>query len=390
MLSKGRIVVWGLLAALPMPGTLWHRLQYLAGLRKLGFEVWYVEDSDRLALHPETLSCTADVAPTIRYLEQSMRRIGMEDRWVYRPPGQYSECAGALDFAGLQQLYRDADLVINHSAAQEILPHHGDIRQLALLETDPVANQVAYASGREETVRFLDAHHHLLTYASNLGNPDCRVPTGGLNWIPTRPAICVDWWDGKRRPPTPLTLKTIAGWKHSGHDVHWNGESWRWSKHHEFRKFMDLPAAAALPMELALVGASEDERQALTARGWRLIRASALRCADTYREYIWSAAGEFTVSKEQYVAPRSGWFSDRSATFLASGRPVVTQDTGFGCELPVGRGLFAFSDRGEALSAIDLLAADYQGQADAAKEIAATYFSAERVIGQALGRIGLL
>ena len=388
--ARGRVVVWGFLAGLPFPGTMWHRLQYLAGLKRLGFDVWYVEDSDRTLMHPVTLSKTLDYGPSVDYLARHMQAIGMQDRWVFRPPSRYDTCVGALSFEGLLRLYREADLVINHSAAQELLPHHSDIRRKMYLETDPVPLQVAAASGDRRSLDFLRAHDYLLTYASNLGKPDCRLPTAGFHWIPTRPAICMDWWFNKVRPRNPLTLRTVMTWQHSGKDVAWNGEAWRWSKHHEFLRFLDLPRRAALPLELAIAGVTQEQLAELHEHGWRTVAAADLATTEIYRNYIWGSAGEFTASKEQYVAPRSGWFSDRSASFLASGRPVVTQDTGFDCELPVGDGLFAFSDEGQALRAIDRIATDYAGQSEAARAVASEYFTAERVITRSFERIGLL
>jgi hypothetical protein len=214
------------------------------------------------------------------------------------------------------------------------------------------------------------------------------MPTAGFDWIPTLPAICTDWWSTDRPPAEPKTLTTITTWKHSGKDVEWNGQVWRWSKHHEFLKFKDLPSRASLPLELAVGGISEAELETLAEHRWRTVPAGDLNTIEKYRDYIWNSAGEFTVAKEQYVAPRTGWFSDRSATFLASGRPVVTQDTAFGHALPVGEGLFAFSTTDEAAAAIDEIAGDYERHSRAAREIAEEYFAADRVLSRSLSAMG--
>lgn len=249
--------------------------------------------------------------------------------------------------------------------------------------------EIATGSAWEEA---LAPHHYFLTYAENLGAPDCQVPVVRFNWIPTRPAICVDWWaEGDYRKPKPEALTTIANWKHTGKDVMWQGKRWSWSKHHEFLKFVDLPTRSKLPLELALGSKiDEAEKELLSQKGWRIYPARKLDNVHTYRDYIRNSLGEFTAAKEQYVAPHCGWFSDRSASYLAAGLPVITQDTGFSNILPTGEGLFAFTDNEEALAAIEAVATNYQRHADAALEIAQEYFSAERVIGRALEAIGCL
>ena len=389
--NRGTVVVWSLIASHPFPGTAWHRLQYLAGLRRLGFDVWYVEDSDRLVRNPTTWSRTTDFAPNVEYLAHNMELIGLGDRWIFRPPGQYAECMGARSMSGLMDLYRSADLVVNHSGAQELRQEHACIRRLLYLETDPVVNQVEVAQGESWIIETLSAHHHLFTYAENIGSPDCQLPIERFEWIPTRPALCVDWW----MPANVGTrdydaLTTVATWKHTGNDVIWRDRRWSWSKHHEFLKFVKLPDRSKLPLELAVGGIDEIDRALLARQGWRTTPARKLNNLQTYRDYIRSSLGEFTATKEQYVAPRSGWFSDRSSSYLASGRPVITQDTGFSNVLPTGEGLFAFSTPDEAIAAIDAVATDYGRNASAALEIAYEYFSAERVIGESLRHIGLL
>ncbi|MGH7900353.1 MAG: glycosyltransferase [Thermodesulfobacteriota bacterium] len=388
--TRGLIVLWGLIASFPFPGMAWHRLHYLAGLRRLGFDVWYVEETDIPVMKFDNLWRTLDYEPNLRYLANLMDLIGFSNRWIFKPPGQSEKCFGARDKDGIYQLYRDADVVINHSGAQTIRPYHTNIKCLVYIETDPVTSQIDVASGDDSIIKKLDSHHYLFSYATNIGAPDCKIPRKKFTWLPTLPPVCVDWWFTEKKPRNFKPLTTIATWKHSIKDRNWEGQAWRWSKHHEFLKFINLPGKSRLPLELAIGGITSDEVQHLEENGWRIRSAKDLSSVDKYRDYIQNSLGEFTIAKEQYVASRSGWFSDRSTTYLASGRPVITQDTGFGNTIPTGEGLFAFSTEDQALAAIDAVATDYDRHASAALHIAKEYFEAERVFKNILTKIGMM
>jgi hypothetical protein len=388
--TRGLIVLWGLIASFPFPGMAWHRLHYLAGLRRLGFDVWYVEETDIPVIKFDNLWRTLDYEPNLKYLSDLMDLIGLGNRWIFKPPGQSEMYIGARNLDGMNQLYRDADIVINHSGAQTIRPYHSVIKCLVYLETDPVASQIDVASGNNSIINKLGSHHYLFSYATNIGAPDCKIPTSKFSWIPARPPVCVDWWYrnknfGKSRP-----LTTVATWKHAVRDRSWKGESWHWSKHAEFLKFIKLPRKSRMPLELAIGGITNDELEHLKDNGWKVRAAKDLSNLSKYRTYIQNSSGEFTIAKEQYVASRSGWFSDRSTTYLASGRPVITQDTAFGNSIPTGEGLFAFSTEEEALAAIDAVATDYDRHASAALEIAREYFEAEQVLKTMLKRVGIM
>ncbi len=388
--KRGKIVLWGLLASSPFGGMTWQVLHHLAGLRRLGFDVWYVEDSDRPVYHPTTYWPTADSAANVAYLARQMQSLGLGDRWIFRPPGVYDRCYGARDLAGLRSLYKEAEAVLNLCGAQELRPEHHEVRCLVYLETDPVASQIGVTAGHRQTIETLAAHHHLFTYGENLGAPDCRVPLERFHWQPTRPPVCLDWWTTSAPPAADAALTTVANWKHTGKDIVWQGETYYWSKHLEFQHFINLPARSALPLELAIGGVRDAERADMHNHGWRVVPSVSLAEPRAYREYIRASRGEFTVAKDQNIRLRSGWFSDRSACYLAAGRPVITQDTGFGNIIPTGAGLFAFTTEDEALEAIEIVARDYERQAAAARHIAQEFFAAERVLGDVLRRIGLL
>jgi hypothetical protein len=182
---------------------------------------------------------------------------------------------------------------------------------------------------------------------------------------------------------------TVTTWSNKGRQVVYEGETYYWTKDREFLKVIDLPRRRQVPFEIA-TEVGEDIERLLRENGWRRVGALAIsEDIDRYRAYVQSSRGEFTVARDQYVRPHSGWFSDRSACYLAAGRPVITQETGFSKFLPTGKGLFGFSDMDDVLAAVDTIESDYESNCRAAREIAADYFAAEKVIGSLMERAGL-
>lgn len=389
--DRGTIVVWGLFASLPFGGMTWQALHYLVGLRRLGFDVWYVEDSDRVVYDPESMWPTLDYVPNAAHLDRFMKSVGLGDRWVFRPPEVWDECLGATDIAGLRDLYRRADAVINLCGAQELHSFHDSISCLIYLQTDPTADQVRVAQGDRSKIAELEAYDYLFTYAENIGAPDCRIPVDCFEWHTTRPPVLIDWWHTGRSPSTGTGLTTITNWKYFAEkDVTWSGESWSWNKQDEIRRFIELPERSALQLEMAMSAIDERDQDFLRSHGWHVRPAGPLSDPCAYRGYIQQSLGELTVAKEQYTIPNTGWFSDRSVCYLAAGRPVITQNTGFGRHVPSGEGLFAFDTEDEALAAIDRVASDYPRHAEAAVELAREYFGVDRVLRDLLSQTHLL
>jgi hypothetical protein len=319
-----------------------------------------------------------------------MESVGLADRWIFRPPGIYDFCLGAANIDGLTNLYRDADAVINLCGSHELRAEHDQISCLVYLETDPVPKQIAVANGEPETIAELERYRYLFTYGENIGADDCLIPVEYFKWHTTRPPVVVDWWQLPGSLPAGKTFNTVTSWTHTWNDVTWKDEHWRWSKHYEFRKLQALPQQCAVPLELAVVGISDDEAEQFRASGWRLRPSSELTDPDVYRDYIRGSLGEFTVAKEQYVRPRTGWFSDRSVCYLAAGRPVVTQETGFSKFLPCGEGLLPFLTEADAVEALESIVGDYDRHSAAALEIARECFDADVVLRRLMTTIGLL
>lgn len=256
------------------------------------------------------------------------------------------------------------------------------------LETDPVLPQIEVAQGVASTIALLEAHTHHFSFGENVGQAGCPVPVTRFAYRLTRQPVVLDWWAEDRRAPgdgEAAAFTTVGNWRQRGKDVAWNGALYTWSKHVEFMKVLDLPVCTPHRLELALACDEADALAGLRAHGWRVVDALPLtRDLDPYRDYIQQSRGEFTVAKDQNVRLSSGWFSGRSACYLAAGKPVITQDTGFDRVVPTGRGLFAFRTPDEAVAALDAVARDYDGHRRAAREIAAEYFDAGRVLRRLL------
>jgi hypothetical protein len=385
--GRGRIVVFGILFWYPLAGVTYQFLHYLLALRRLGYDAWYVEDSGRWIYDPSLNDLSPDASPNIAAVAPILEAHGFAGRWAFR--GRYPDgrCYGMSE-TGIQALYRDADAFLNVTGAQEILDEHLHGPRRIYVESDPFASQVKVANGDAATIAALDAHDAHFTFGENIGQPECGIPPTPYRWLPTRQPVAMDLW-GHAHAAVDAPYTTITTWHNKGKDVVYQGERYYWTKDREFERVLALPQRRRGPFELA-VGVDEPTRARLTALGWRLRGSIDLSASVAdYREYIQRSRAEFTVARDQYVRPRTGWFSDRSACYLAAGRPVITEDTGFGRVLPTGRGLFAFTTLDDVLAAVDAIESDYDGHCRAAREIADEFFGAERVVGSLLARAGL-
>jgi hypothetical protein len=374
----------GMLGGNPFAGIAWQVLHYLEGLRRLGCEVAYLEDTQAWPYDPECNSIVADPGYAASYLDGVIGRLP-DVPWAYVPPE--GEPLGPAA-AALHQTLARADALVNLSGATVLREQHMPVPVRVYLETDPVLPQIEVDQGRSFTIDLLDAHTHHFSFGENLGRERCPVPVGRFRYRPTRQPVILDWWSPSPGPGERYT--TVTNWRQTRKDIVWRGESWYWSKDREFERFIDLPSRGSVRLALALSCEDDGVLQRLRSHGWELQDALELtRSIDAYRSFISGSRAEFTVAKDQNIRLRSGWFSDRSACYLAGGRPVVTQDTGFGEVLPTGEGLFAFTTIDDILAAVEEIEADYERHRLAARAIAEEHFAAERVLGALLERCGL-
>jgi hypothetical protein len=395
MKSKLRIIVLGIMGRTPVAGVAWQALHYIEGIRRLGHDVYYVEDTQTWPYNPETE--TSDSAYTIKYIDRLMNWCGLNERWAYRDVSQDGHVQGLseLQFANL---FKEADAIINVTGSSELRETYLKVPIRIYLETDPGVPQIEVAQGERYTIDFLGAHTHHFTFAENYGQPRSLLPIGTFTYHRTRQPVVLEWWQEETsympKRATALAgaghFTTIATWKQLN-DIVWNDDTYTWSKDRQFLQYIDLPARSKQGFELALARSDPQSVALLESHDWKVSDALSLtKDIFPYRDFVIGSRGEFTVAKDQYVRLRTGWFSDRSACYLAAGRPVVTQDTGFGTFLPTGEGLFAFNTMEDVLAAVEAINSHYERHARAARAIAEQYFAAEAVIGKLFEDLGVL
>jgi hypothetical protein len=386
--DKGPIIVFGILFWFPLAGVTYQFLHYLIGLRRLGYDPYYIEDSGRWIYDPALNDLSPDATNNLKAIVPVLEAHGFKDRWAFRGNYPGGRCYGMTE-ENILRLYREAGAFLNVTGAQELRDEHMACRRRIYVETDPVAAQIKVAQGNKETLAALQAHDTHFSYGGNFGKPDCGVPVDGFNWLPTVQPIVLDLWKNDIHEANGAAFNTIATWHNKGKDVVYNGETYYWSKDREFKKILDLPKRRTVPFELA-VGVDGKVKRLLEEHLWRVTDPVRLSSdMSSYRDFILKSRGEFTVAKDQNIRLRSGWFSDRSACYLAASRPVINQDTAFGSYLPTGKGLFSFQTMDDILTAIDEVESDYEGNCGAAREIAAEHFAAEKVLQSLVTRASL-
>jgi hypothetical protein len=389
--QKLRIVVLGAMGRIPFAGMAWEALHYVEGFRRLGHDVYYIEDTGDWPYMPSAGTSPADACrATAAYIQRMMIWCGLPDRWAYRAAAQRGRVYG-LSESEFHRIFREADALVNLTVSTVLRDEHLRVPVRVYLQTDPGAGEIRLAQGHRKELRMLQAHRHFFNFAENIGSPDCLLPEGPVRYHLTRQPIVLEWFtppeglsrNGRRTASVPLRFTTVGNWKQAGCDIRWQGRVYTWSKHHEFLKFLELPRRVGQPVELALSSISRKDARMLASYGWRVVDAYSFTTDILpYRDYLFGSDAEFTVAKDQNVRLRTGWFSERSASYLTAGKPVITQDTGFGRALPTGEGLFAFNTMDEIVSAFDAIRSDYKRHSRAARDIAEEYFRAETVLAK--------
>ncbi len=375
------LVVLGIMGCLPVAGTgvAWNTIQHLVGLRRLGYDVYYVEAT---AIWPYNATAD-DCSFPVNYISTVLSRFGFQDKWIYVAAHSDGRCYGLSELQ-LKSLYARADAIINLFGGTVLREEHMVCPVRIYLETDPVVHQIRIANGEQKYIDLVGAHTALFSWGENYGAPDCGVPLERFTYKRTRPPVVLDFWDAPCHPAA-RRFTTIAHWDQSVKDLEYEGEGYSWSKHREFLNVLELPRRTTQEFALALAIDDSAAVQLLESHGWLVEDAYEVsKTLDSYRQYLWGSRGEFTVAKDMNVRLRSGWFSERSACYLAAGKPVITQETGFSKFLPTGLGLFAFGSLDDIVPAVEAINSDYQKHSRAAKEIAAEYFDAEKMLRQLL------
>jgi hypothetical protein len=385
-----RLVVSGFLVRFPIGGYAWQAAHYLLGFRALGHDVWFYEDTGLYAhaYNPATNAYGPNYAYGVDATGRFLERLGLGDRWAFldlEGGRRYGPAASGID-----TLLRDADLVVNVAGVNRVPADQRGRRPQIYVDIDPAFTQIKATQDSSLLLRaMLDEQHTLFTYGENIGTPRSGAPDAGYRWHPTRCPVVLSLWEGTA--PTSTAYTTVGRWNDTQRDLEWAGETFQWRKRTEWLRCLDLPARTGADFELAMdVENVPGDVPMLRAHGWHIadprdVSADPWR----YRDYIRGSRGEFTVAKELNVRLRSGWFSDRAACYLAAGRPVVEQDTGFGDVLPLGPGVHAFRTVAEAAAAIDAIERDWPAASTHALAVAREWFAAERVLGDILRVIGM-
>jgi hypothetical protein len=377
------VAVGGALAQRPgYGGHAWALLNYVLGFRRLGHEVVFLDRLEpEMALGADGLPSAVEHERCVRWLVETMAGAGLADSFSLFLPG--GETVGLARAEAIERV-RHCSLLLN------VMGFVDDEEVLAasprnvFLDIDPGFGQMWQALGLHD---MFAGHDAFVSVGERIGEAGCLVPTCGLEWIGSPHPIVLDRWpvvDGG------TAITSVGSWRGPYDAVEFEGRRFG-LRAHELRKLVALPGLVEPELELALDidPADAADAEALRAHGWRLADPAVL-AADpaAYREYVGASRAELMVAKEMYVASRGGWFSERSVAYLASGKPVIAQQTGFGERYPSGEGLIAFEDLDGARAGIEALAADPGRHARAAREIAEEHFEAGRVLGRLLERLG--
>jgi len=374
-----RIVVTGWVAPFPLAGFLWHPLSHALGFADLGHDVWYLEDSgdEPWGYDPvgneDDPSCAAGVA----FLERELAAVGLGDRWTFRhhPTDQWS----GMGKEQTLDILASADVLVNVSLTTPMRPEYARVPHRLAIDTDPVFTQVRLAQGDTALAPVPETHTRLFTF----GRPP--LPAARHDWVPTRQPVVTRRWPIAPPVDRDAPFTSVTTWK-AYPPVQWRGVEYG-AKDRSFVEFADLPTRTSVPLEMALGGGTDQDAGArfLAGRGWRLANpVEATSSTTAYHGFLARSAGELGFAKHGYVAARSGWFSERSCCYLACGRPVVVQDTGWTDWLPSGEGALAFTTPDEAVRALECVAGDPDRHARAARKLVEEHFEATRVCAELL------
>jgi hypothetical protein len=391
-MARRRLILAGIIGRYPVGGVTWCALHYIAGFQALGYEVFYIEDTGECGFDPVSNSISTDPSYAVAYIRRHLRLVGLEDRWAYvdhkgryhgRSRAEVAEfCAGADLMVNLSGGYWPRPVEEGADAARSFHAEYQRLHKI-FIDTDPGFTQLAVNRAGPGWYRdFFAAHDTLFTFALNVNSPDCRLAETPFRWYPTVQPIALDFW-----PVVPCAdgapYSAIMSWRNdsfSGLGKH---------KGAHLYSMIDLPGR--LPRRVLLAIAGQCPVDLVTRHGWELTDAvEATIDTDSYRDFIQKSRGELGFAKPLYVETRSGWFSDRTQCYLASGRPALVRDTGISELLPCGEGLLVFDDEASVIEGIEAIERDYDRHSRRARAIAEEHFAAEKVVSDLLRTANLL
>jgi hypothetical protein len=380
------VVVAGALANKPgNGGEAWVRLSWVQALQSLGFDVLFLEQISPDALVGD-VNGGFEGSTNVKYFDEVTRAFGLEGRAALIL-GEGDRTHG-LTWEEIGSLMTDARLLVNIGGHLTLRELKDRVKTRAYVDIDPGFTQIWAASG--VTGAQLEDHDHYFTIGTRIGSRECRVPTLGLRWKPIRQPVLLEEWP-TIRGSDPERFTTVASWRGAYGPLEFEGRTFG-LKVHQFRRFMGLPERAPGRFEIALAIHPGDRRdlESLHRNGWTITDpGEACATPETFRSYVQGSGGEFSVAQGVYVETACGWFSDRSVRYLASGKPVLVQDTGLEGTLPLGEGLVVFRTMDEAVDGARQILADYAHHARAARTLATEYFAPEPALEPLLEATGV-
>ena len=379
-----RIIVGSYMVRYPLGGMMSWVLQYLVGFQRLGHDVYFVEKSGyaNACYNPVSNVMSDDPAYGTAVVNALLARFDLQQRWCFVDEKQQYHGLSRIQVA---EVFRSSDLFLDMGTHGAWLDEAATAKLRVLADGEPGFTQMKLENrlARGESLPEYDLYY---TAGANVGTRESTSPTAGKNWRRLPHPVVTEMFS-YRPPPRDSAFTTVMNWQ-SHQPIEFRGQRYG-QKDVEFAKFLELPRSTMAPLEVAVSGKNVPA-ELLREFGWRVRDAHAVTLSfDTFRDYIVESQGEFGVCKNVFVATNSGWFSDRSAAYLASGRPVVLQDTGFSSHLPCGCGLFAVRSVEEAAAALEDIRTDYARHVETAREIACEYLDARKVLGDFLNELGI-
>jgi len=371
------IIFAGTIGLSGLGGQAWAVLQYLLGFRALGHEVYYLEDCGRSSWVYiwETEEWTHELDYPARYVNACLAPFGLGDRWIYRD--NYRSLGVPLP--EFLEICASADLLIMRAVPfWNWRKEYEGPKRRAFIDVDPGFTQITLANGDPGWVEGVAKSDRRFTFGQRIGFPDCPIPETGGPWLKTLPPVFLPEWPLTASAATHFT--SVMRWQ-GFREVNHGGVAYG-QRDKEFPAFLDLPRQTAQRFLIAQMGIKPE---VLTSHGWETVHGEVIsKTPESYREFIQNSRAEFSVPKNGYVKMRGGWFSDRSVCYLASGRPVLIEDTGLQDWLPTSEGLLTFTDMTSALAGIEQINSDYPRHCLAARKLAEQVFSSDQVLPRLL------
>jgi hypothetical protein len=371
-----RIVVLGYVVRGPLAGLAWHYLQFVLGLSQLGHDVYFFEDSDDYpaCYHPDANTLIADPGYGLKFLSDCFAALDLPQRWAYYDA--HRDAWHGLTAHQVHDILATADLCLNLSGVNPLRPWLMRVPVRTFVDTDPAFTQVRHLTNPAARA-LAERHTEFFSFGENLPGEQSAIPDDGLCWQPTRQPIVCDAWPARPGPADGRFTSVLLWEAYPG--VEYQGQRYG-PKSDSFMAFLDLPSRTGPIFELAF-GSSTAPGRLMEGHGWSLTDPRPpTRTLRDYQRFIHGSKAEFGIAKHGYVVSRSGWFSERSAAYLASGRPVIVQDTGFSSWLPCGAGVLSFRTMSEAVDAIASVNSRYEWHCRNARELAEAFFDSRAVL----------